>query len=287
MKKILIALALFGLTVSANAQTALLHYQPGNRLINGTQLNLMVDAVNNIQGNGTASAGTFTTLTSTGNISLANGKLTTLASTGATGITGATTITTTSALGLAVGRQGATAPVLRIDAGTASVATGVSITGAAAGSGVAVAAISSGTDENLTINAKGAGTVVINGTATGAITLTRATTLTAGGTFSAAANLNAHVNTGSTAPALTSCGGGSPAITGSDTAGIVTLGTTATGCVITFASAYTGTPYCVVSWIATPLASQSYVTSNVAITLTQTSTSSNKIQYVCVGPSGG
>jgi hypothetical protein len=173
---VIIVLALFGLTVSANAQTALLHYQPGNRLIDGTQLNKMVDAVNNIQGNGTASAGTFTTLTASGNISLANGKLTTLASTGATGITGATTITTTSTLGLAVGRQGATDPVLRIDAGTSSVATGIRITGAAAAGGVAVAAISSGTDENLTINAKGAGTVTINGTATGNIVMGRAVT---------------------------------------------------------------------------------------------------------------
>lgn len=98
----------------------------------------------------------------------------------------------------------------------------------------------------------------------------------------------AHVSSAqTTAPALTSCGTGSPAITGTDTAGIVTMGTTATGCVITFNVAYTGTPYCVVSWIATPLASQSYVTANTAITLTQTSTSGNKVQYICVGTAGG
>ncbi len=90
-----------------------------------------------------------------------------------------------------------------------------------------------------------------------------------------------------TPPALTSCGTGSPAITGTDTAGIVTMGTSATGCVITFNAAYTGTPFCVVSWIATPLASQSYATSNTAITLTQTSASGNKAQYVCMAPSGG
>lgn len=112
--------------------------------------------------------------------------------------------------------------------------------------------------------------------------------LSVGGTTTntGAVNSPAHLNTGATPPVLTSCGT-TPSITGSDTAGIVTMGTTATGCVITFATAYTGTPYCVVSWIATPLASQSYVTSNVAITLTQTSTSNNKIQYVCIGPSGG
>lgn len=126
------------------------------------------------------------------------------------------------------------------------------------------------------------GNLVVGGTST----LTGAQTFTGAATFTGAINANAHVNTNATPPVLTSCGT-SPSITGSDTAGIVTMGTTATGCVITFATAYTGTPFCVVSWIATPLASQSYVTSNTAITLTQTSTSNNKVQYVCMGPSGG
>lgn len=90
-----------------------------------------------------------------------------------------------------------------------------------------------------------------------------------------------------TAPALTSCGTGSPAITGTDTAGIVTMGTNATGCVITFNKAYTSTPYCVVTWIATPLASQSYVTAAGTITTTQTSASGNKLQYVCLAQAGG
>lgn len=107
-------------------------------------------------------------------------------------------------------------------------------------------------------------------------------------TFGNAAGTPTHIATAqTTAPALTSCGTGSPAITGTDEAGIVTLGTSATGCVLTFNVAYTGTPYCVVSWIATPLASQSYVTSNAAITLTQTSTSGNKVQYICRATAGG
>jgi hypothetical protein len=92
-------------------------------------------------------------------------------------ITGATTITASNANALAVGRQGATAPALKVDTNASSSATGVSITSAAAASGVAVAAISSGTDESLTLDAKGAGTVTINGTATGGITLGRAVTL--------------------------------------------------------------------------------------------------------------
>jgi len=94
----------------------------------------------------------------------------------ATGVTGALTGTSTSASALTVGANGATNPVLKINANTALVATGVEVVGAAAAAGVAVKAISSGIDENLTIDAKGAGTVTINGTATGGITLNTATT---------------------------------------------------------------------------------------------------------------
>lgn len=84
-------------------------------------------------------------------------------------------------------------------------------------------------------------------------------------------------------PVLTSCGT-TPAITGNDMAGTVTMGTgTPTGCVITFAAAYAVAPFCLVVWIATPLASQSYATSTTAITLTQTATSSNVVKYMCVG----
>ena len=107
----------------------------------------------------------------------------------------------------------------------------------------------------------------------------------------AAYNLNfdgkfAPVGSG-TAPALTSCGT-TPAIVGTDVAGTVTMGTgTPTGCVITFNVAYVAAPHCVVAWIATPLASQSYVTSTTAITLTQTATSSNVAKYICVAPPGG
>jgi len=113
-----------------------------------------------------------TNLTTTGNTILGD------AVSDTTAINGATTITTTSASGLTVGRQGATAPVLKVDVSTASVATGIAITGAAAAGGVAVAAISSGTDEALTIDAKGAGTIGIGSVSTGAVTITPATTVT-------------------------------------------------------------------------------------------------------------
>lgn len=90
-----------------------------------------------------------------------------------------------------------------------------------------------------------------------------------------------------TAPTLSSCGT-SPAIVGDAKAGEVTMGTgSPTGCTITFATAYGSAPYCVVTWQATPLASQSYTVSASAITLTQTATSSNKVNYVCWGRSTG
>lgn len=76
-------------------------------------------------------------------------------------------VTSASANALAVGANGATNPVLNVDASTSSVATGINVVGAAAAAGVAVKAISSGTDESMTLDAKGAGTLTLNGTATG------------------------------------------------------------------------------------------------------------------------
>jgi hypothetical protein len=88
------------------------------------------------------------------------------------------------------------------------------------------------------------------------------------------------------APALTSCGT-SPSIEGSDLSGTVTMGTgSPTGCVITFNVAYTGAPRCTVSWRVN-LASMQYSVSTSAITLTQTATSSNVVDYICTVRSGG
>lgn len=95
-----------------------------------------------------------------------------------------------------------------------------------------------------------------------------------------------HFGSGSTAtanlPVLTSCGTTPTLATGStDQAGTITMGTTATGCVVTFGTAYAAAPNCRVTWRATPLASQSYTTSTTALTLTQTSTSNNLVDYDC------
>ena len=86
-----------------------------------------------------------------------------------------------SARTFTVAPTGSTNFALQVDTSAASAATGLKVTAAAAASGVALAVISSGTPENLTIDAKGTGTVTINGTATGGITLGHGTTVTTGG----------------------------------------------------------------------------------------------------------
>ncbi len=73
------------------------------------------------------------------------------------GSDGATTVTSASASAFSVGPNGDTNPQLRVVSDTASAAAGLSITGAAAGSGVTLQAISSATDEPLAIGTKGAG----------------------------------------------------------------------------------------------------------------------------------
>lgn len=91
----------------------------------------------------------------------------------------AQTISSTSATALAVGANGTTNPVFSVNANTASVATGLTVIGAAAGSRVALTVISSGTNEGLSIDAKGSGTIRLNATGTGAIEFSRAAVPTA------------------------------------------------------------------------------------------------------------
>lgn len=56
-----------------------------------------------------------------------------------------------------------------VDTSTASSVTGVNIKAAAGGGGVAVTTTSSGANENITLDAKGTGTITLNGTATGQV----------------------------------------------------------------------------------------------------------------------
>jgi hypothetical protein len=95
-----------------------------------------------------------------------------------------------------------------------------------------------------------------------------------------------HVAAGTAAPTLSSCGGGSPVVLGDDKDGEITLGTSTAGCTLTFATAYTSKPLCTVTWQAN-LAAMGYTPAAGTLTLTQTSASSNKVNYHCTAQNGG
>lgn len=119
----------------------------------------------------------------------------------ASGISGPIAVTDNSANALAAGQNGTTNPAFNVDASTATSATGIDIASAAATAGVAITATSSGANEDLTIDAKGTGTVTVNGTATGNVVLGAAATgsaLTLSGNLLTSDNVGA-VNTGVTA----------------------------------------------------------------------------------------
>lgn len=81
------------------------------------------------------------------------------------------TITSANANALAVGPNGTTNPTLEVDASTSSAATGLKVKSAAAASGLAISVISSGTNENGTLDAKGSGTFTIGAVSTGSVIL--------------------------------------------------------------------------------------------------------------------
>lgn len=85
-------------------------------------------------------------------------------------------------------------------------------------------------------------------------------------------------------PVLTSCGTGSPAVTGTDLAFTVTQGTGATGCIATFAQAFTATPVCVaVNQTAPGTSTPAYTVSATAVTLVTASTNGEIWNVHCIG----
>lgn len=98
------------------------------------------------------------------------------------------------------------------------------------------------------------------------------------------AYLPAHLNSQGGAPVLSSCGSG-PTVVGTDFAGVVTVKTTT--CTITFAVAYTNAPACVVVDETTPSTAMVYTVTAAHIAITAGLTSSDLVQYICVGQSGG
>lgn len=83
-------------------------------------------------------------------------------------------------------------------------------------------------------------------------------------------------------PVLTSCGTGSPTIVGSDYAMTITQGTSATGCVATFATAWAKAPVCVaVNQTAPGTSTPAYTVSTTAVTLVTASTSGEIWNVIC------
>ena len=101
------------------------------------------------------------TITGTGNVVMsASPTLTGTVAMAAQTNTGTIVQTSASATAFESGPNGSTNPVFRLVNSTASAATGISVTGAAAAGGVAINAISSGANETLFLNAKGTGRVI-------------------------------------------------------------------------------------------------------------------------------
>lgn len=92
--------------------------------------------------------------------------------------------------------------------------------------------------------------------------------------------------TGGQRPSPTIGGTGTPTIVGTDTAGLITMGASATTATATFGTAYVTVPWCLV------LTQNTLTTTNISVTLATTSiaivqpsASGNKINYMCMSAS--
>lgn len=152
--------------------TAASTYVPQTTTVNGQALSGNI-TITNISGNAatvTTNANLTGPITSVGNatsIASQTGTGTTFAMSASPTFTGTVNnageiITSTSANALNVGANGSTNPVFNVNSNTASVATGISVVGAAAGSGVSINASSSGSSEGMMIQTKGGGTLTLN-----------------------------------------------------------------------------------------------------------------------------
>jgi hypothetical protein len=114
----------------------------------------------------------------------------------------------------------------------------------------------------------------------------------AGNVYANISQLRAWIMGGNSAhsgtPALSSCGGGTPTVSGTDNAFTVTQGTTATGCVATFSQPFVTAPTCVaVNQTAPGTSTPAYTVSTTAVTLVTASTSGEIWDVVCVAHTGG
>lgn len=161
-----------------------------------------------------ATAGLTIAALSTGTLTLgATGNTVTMV--GTTGLTGALTLTTgTAVTQFAVGTNGATTPTFAA-LGSSTAVTGISVTGSSAGAGVAIAVTSSGAAENMTIDAKGSGTITLGGTSTGNVICGGTGVFQVKGSSGAVANGGPaiYIGTGATGVLGIYFGSGAPTVT--------------------------------------------------------------------------
>ena len=143
----LVSIAMTGTAAASNTKTALSVTSTG---ANGTASQTVSAASFSCTNTGTTNTNVALTLTASG-AATANTALNVTA--------GAIIQTSNLAVAFASGPNGATNPVFQLVNSAASSATGISVTGAAAGSGVTLAAISSGTNETVSLSSKGSGAV--------------------------------------------------------------------------------------------------------------------------------
>lgn len=96
-----------------------------------------------------------------------------------------------------------------------------------------------------------------------------------------------HIIASSTNPVISACGTG-PTMTGDDSHGTVTEGSSASsGCVLTFKVPYTVAPPCVVTTQTGSISvAFTYAVTATAITVTDSALSSDKWNYICIGTAG-
>lgn len=138
---------------------------------------------------------TFTSTSGSGNFARVTSPAFTTPSLGTATSTGLT-VTSTSANSMTVGPNGATNPVLQIDASTASQSSGLMIKGGIAGGTTQISAVDSTAAANLNIDVKGAGQLSLNSSGTGPIVLFRATTISGALTYGGVTLSNAVTGTG-------------------------------------------------------------------------------------------